>query len=149
MMEIGRLTLRDVVKTFELPTVSPSATILEAMKKMLEAKCYTLIVPRDTKNDAYGIITKRDVISKVIAEGKDPAEARVAEFMSKPLVLLTNLSLDLRWVANAMANSRVSTIAVFEKGDFYGYVTESCILDGIYHAMRRAKIEDGVEFVSC
>ena len=148
-MEIGRLTLRDVVKTFELPTVSPDATVLEAMKKMLEAKCYTLIVPRGGKNDAYGIITKRDVISKVIAEGKDPTTATVEEFMSKPLVLLTNLSLDLRWVANAMANSRVSTIAVFEKGDFYGYVTESCILDGIYHAMRRAKIEDGVEFVSC
>ena len=148
-MEIGRLTLRDVVKTFELPMISPDATVLEAIHTMLEAKCYALIVPRSTKNDAYGVITKRDIISKVIAEGKDPAETRVADFMSKPLVLLTNLSLDLRWVANAMANSKVSTIAVFEKGDFYGYVTESCVLDGIYHAMRRAKIEDGVDFVSC
>ena len=148
-MEIGRLTLRDVVKTFELPMISSDATILEAVQKMLDAKCFTLIVPRGAKNDAYGVITKRDVVAKVIAEGKDPAEAKVADFMSKPLVLLTNLSLDLRWVANAMANSKVSTIAVFEKGDFYGYVTESCVLDGIYHAMRRAKIEDGVEFVSC
>ncbi|UCE45544.1 MAG: CBS domain-containing protein [Methanobacteriota archaeon] len=148
-MEIGRLTLRDVVKTFELPMIAPDASILEAIQKMIDSDCYTLIVPRSSKNDAYGIITKRDVISRVVAEGKNPAEAKVGDFMSKPLVLLTNLSLDLRWVANAMANSKVSTIAVFEKGDFYGYVTESCILDGIYHAMRRAKIEDGVEFVSC
>ena len=148
-MEIKKLTLRDVVKTFELPTISPDASILEATRKMLDSNCYSLIVPRSAKSDAYGIITKRDVISKVIAEGKDPAKAKVSEFMSKPLVLLTNLSLDLRWVAKSMANSRVSTIAVFEKGDFYGYVTESCVLDGIYHAMRRAKIEEGVEFVSC
>jgi hypothetical protein len=48
-----------------------------------------------------------------------------------------------------MANSRVSTIAVFDKGDFYGYVTEACILEGVYNALRRAKLEEGVEFVSC
>lgn len=148
-MNVDRLCLRDVVKTFELPTIEPDASILDAVNKMLEANCFTLLVPRDGRTDAYGIITKRDVVSKVVAEGRDPAKVKVRECMSKPLVLLTNLSLDLRWVAKAMANSRVATIAVFEKGDFYGYVTESCILDGIYHAMRRAKIEDGVEFVSC
>jgi len=148
-MTIGGLTLRDVAKTFELPTIGSDATILEAMKIMLDSNCYTLIVPRKGKSDAYGILTKGDVLSKVIAEGKDPADATVGECMSKPLVLLTNLSLDLRWVASAMANSEVGTIAVFEKGDFYGYVTESCVMEGIYHAMRRAKLEEGVEFVSC
>ena len=148
-MNVDRLSLRDIVKTFELPMIGADATVLEAVDMMLERNCYTLLVPRKGKNDAYGIITKRDVVSKVIAEGKDPAKIKVQECMSKPLVLLTNLSLDLRWVAKAMANSRVATIAVFEKGDFYGYVTESCVLDGLYHAMRRAKIEEGVEFVSC
>jgi isocitrate dehydrogenase len=148
-MTIGRLTLRDVVKTFELPTIGSDASILEAIRVMLDSNCYTLLVPRKGKSDAYGILTKRDVIAKVIAEGKDPAKTKVGKCMSKPLVLLTNLSLDLRWVASAMANSRVATIAVFEKGDFYGYVTESCVMDGLYHAMRRAKLEEGVEFVSC
>ncbi|UCE81123.1 MAG: CBS domain-containing protein [Methanobacteriota archaeon] len=148
-MEAGKLTLRDIVRTFELPMVPPDATIMDAMKKMIEANCYSILVPRSNKNDAYGILTKRDIISKVIAEGKDPAKVKVKEFMSKPLVLLTNLSLDLRWVANAMANSKVGTIAVFEKGDFYGYVTESCLLDGIYHAMRRTKIDQGIEFATC
>ena len=40
------------------------------------------------------------------------------------------------------------TISV-DKGDFYGYVTEACILEGVYNALRRAKLEQGVEFVSC
>ena len=148
-MNIDRLTLRDVVKTFELPTIPSDATVMEAARTMVETNCYTLLVPRKGRSDAYGVITKRDVLAKVIAEGKDPDKVKVKECMSKPLVLLTNLSLDLRWVAKAMANSRVATIAVFEKGDFYGYVTESCVMDGIYHAMRRAKLEEGVEFVSC
>jgi len=28
-------------------------------------------------------------------------------------------------------------------------VTEKCILEGMYNAMRRARLEQGVEFVSC
>jgi predicted transcriptional regulator len=148
-MTIEALTLRDVVKTFELPTISADASIMDAVRTMIDKNHYTLLVPRKGRSDAYGVITKRDVLAKVVAEGKDPEKTKVKECMSKPLVLLTNLSLDLRWVAKAMANSRVATIAVFDKGDFYGYVTESCVMEGIYHAMRRAKLEEGVEFVSC
>ena len=143
------LILRDVVKTFELPTISGDATVAEAVDTMLSSGCYTLLVPRSRKSDAYGVITKRDVLAKVIAEGKDLSKVKVKDFMSKPLALLTNLSLDIRWVAKTMANSKVATIAVFDKGDFYGYATESCVVEGIYHALRRAKIEEGVEFVSC
>lgn len=144
-----KLTLRDIVKTFELPTVDRSETAKKAVEKMLETRCNHLLVPRHTKNDAYGIVTKKDVLAKVVAEGKDLDEVKVEDIMSRPLVILTNLSLDIRWVAKAMANSDVSTIVVFDKGDFYGYVTEACIIEGVFNAMRRAKLEEGVDFVSC
>ncbi|HEX7392136.1 MAG TPA: CBS domain-containing protein [Thermoplasmata archaeon] len=143
------LILKDVVKTFELPTIDRDATISRAIKKMLDENRFTLLVPRRNNNDAYGVITKKDIITRVIAEGKSPGKVKVKDIMSKPLVILTNLSLDLRWVAKAMSNSGVSTIAVFDKGDFYGYVTEACILEGVYNALRRAKLEQGVEYVSC
>lgn len=143
------LILKDVVKTFEFPTIQRDASVASAMKKMLDENKFTLLVPRRNKNDAYGIVTKKDIIVKVIAEGKNPSKVKVKDIMSRPLVILTNLSLDLRWVAKAMSNSGVSTIAVFDKGDFYGYVTEACILEGVYNALRRAKLEQGVEYVSC
>lgn len=148
-MTSNSLILKDVVKTFELPTIDRDATVSDAIKKMLDENRFTLLVPRRNKNDAYGVITKKDIITKVIAEGKSPAKVKVKDVMSKPLVILTNLSLNLRWVAKAMSNSGVSTIAVFDKGDFYGYVTEACILEGVYNALRRAKLEQGVEYVSC
>jgi len=143
------LILKDVVKTFELPTIPRDATAAAAMKKMLEEDKYTLLVPRRAKHDSYGVLTKKDIVVKVIAEGRNPAKVLVKDIMSRPLVILTNLSLDLRWVAKAMSNSGVSTIAVFDKGDFYGYVTEACILEGVFNALRRAKLEQGVEYVSC
>lgn len=143
------LILKDVVKTFEFPMIERDASVSKAIQMMLDRNRYSLLVPRQNKSDAYGMVTKKDIISKTIAEGKDPDKVKVKDIMSKPLVILTNLSLDLRWVAKAMANSGVSTIAVFDKGDFYGYVTEACILEGVYNALRRAKLEQGVEFVSC
>jgi len=143
------LILKDVVKTFELPTIPRDASAASAMRKMLDEEKYTLLVPRRTRTDSYGVLTKKDIVVKVIAEGRDPAKVLVKDIMSRPLVILTNLSLDLRWVAKAMSNSGVSTIAVFDKGDFYGYVTEACILEGVYNALRRAKLEQGVEYVSC
>jgi signal-transduction protein with cAMP-binding, CBS, and nucleotidyltransferase domain len=148
-MNLAPLILKDIVKTFELPTIEGDATVLRAIQKMLDENKFSIIVPRKNKNDAYGIVTKKDIVSKVVAEGKDPKKVKVKDIMSKPLVILTNLSLDLRWVAKAMANSGISTIAVFDKGDFYGYVTEACIIEGVYNAVRRAKLEQGVEYVSC
>ena len=143
------LILKDVVKTFELPVIERDATVAAAIRMMMENNRWSLLVPRKNKTDAYGIVTKKDLVAKVVAEGKDPARVKVKDVMSKPLVILTNLSLDIRWVAKAMANSGVSTIVVFDKGDFYGYVTEGCILEGMYNALRRAKLEQGVDFVSC
>jgi predicted transcriptional regulator len=148
-MTRGPLTLREVVKTFELPTVDREDTVLTAIEKMLSETCYSLLVPRKDRSDAYGIVTKKDIVCEVIAEGRNLGKVKVKDIMSKPLLLLTNLSLELRWVAKAMADSGVSTIAVFDKGDFYGYATESCILEGVYNALRRAKLEQGVDYVSC
>lgn len=148
-MKVTKLTLRDIVKTFELPTIDRNETAQKAVEMMLDIPLNHILVPRETKNDAYGIVTKKDILAKVVAEGRDLSEVRIEEIMSRPLVILTNLSLDIRWVAKAMANSGVSTIVVFDKGDFYGYVTESCIIEGVFNAIRRAKLEEGVDFVSC
>ena len=70
-MKPSRLILRDIVKTFELPTIQGDASAQKAVEKMLESSCYSLLVPRKNKNDAYGIVTKKDILSKVVAEGKD------------------------------------------------------------------------------
>ncbi|MEM2839038.1 MAG: CBS domain-containing protein [Thermoplasmata archaeon] len=148
MTEIDR-TLRSVVKDFRMPSIPQSASAADAILEMTSKEAYALLVPRKDKNDAYGIITKRDIVYKVIAEGKDPRKVKVSEIMSKPLVILTNLDLDIRWVAKAMAESGVSVIAVFDKGDFYGFVTAKGILEAIYYLEKRHKLDEKPLYVSC
>lgn len=142
-------TLRSVVKDFKMPHISHSATVAEAILEMTSKKAYALLVPRKDKSDAYGIITKRDILYKVIAEGKNPSKVKVSDVMSKPLVILTNLDLDIRWVAKAMSESGVSVIAVFDRGDFYGFATANGIVEAVYYLNKRHKLDEKPIYVSC
>lgn len=148
MTEIDR-TLRSVVKDFRMPSIQASVSVADAILEMTSKNAYALLVPRKDKTDAYGIVTKRDIVYKVIAEGKNPRRVKVGEIMSKPLVILTNLDLDIKWVAKAMAESRVSVIGVFDKGDFYGFATAKGIVEAIYYLEKRHKLDEQPLYVSC
>ena len=148
MTEIDQ-TLRSIVKTFKMPSIKATASVSEAIVEMVNNDIYALLVPRKDKNDAYGIVTKKDIIRKVVAQAKDPEKVKVGDIMSKPLILLTNLNLDVMWVAKAMTSSEVSVIAVFDSGDFYGFVTDNCVIEGIYHASQRRRLDTDSEYVSC
>jgi len=63
-------------------TVEPSATIHEAAKLM---KMHDIgFVPVVDKNAGIvGVLTDRDIVIRVIAEGKNPSQVKVAEIASK------------------------------------------------------------------
>jgi CBS domain-containing protein len=148
MTEIDR-TLRSIVKDFRMPSIAAKSSVADAICNMVQKGAYVLLVPRQGPHDAYGIVTKRDIVYKVIAEGKDPKKIKVEEIMSKPLVIVTNLDMDIRWVAKAMSDSNVSLIAVFEGGDFYGFVTSKCIVEAIYYSEKRNRLNGQALYVSC
>jgi predicted transcriptional regulator len=148
MTDIDR-TLRSIVKDFKMPSIDAKSSVADCICNMVQKDAYALLVPRQGPHDAYGIVTKRDIVYKVIAEGIDPKKVKVEDIMSKPLVILTNLDLDIRWVAKAMYDSNVSLIAVFEGGDFYGFVTSKCIVEAIYYSEKRNRLNDQTLYVSC
>ena len=47
-------------------TISSSATVVEALRKMQELKLSSLIVERRNRDDAFGLLTKTDIVKKVI-----------------------------------------------------------------------------------
>ena len=143
------LHLQNVVRKFEMVTIPEDATVADAIIKLVDNDFSPLLVPRKNRTDAYGIVTKKDVIKKVLAECRDPREVQVGEIASKPLVIVNDLSMDVRWAAKMMERCKVSTLAVFDKGDFYGFVTGQCIIDEYFNQMRREKIDKTMDYVSC
>ncbi len=92
--------------------ISPTATLQQAAEKMAKANCGAL--PVGTTDQLRGIITDRDIVIRAIAKGKDPAEAKVANFMTEPVY--TCLETDtVEDAATKMHEYKVSRLVVKNK----------------------------------
>jgi CBS domain-containing protein len=63
-------------------------TVQAAARRMTERRITTLIV-LNRANEPVGIVTDRDLIVRVLAQGKDPREARVDEVMTRSLMTVS------------------------------------------------------------
>ncbi|MBM4079813.1 MAG: CBS domain-containing protein [Planctomycetes bacterium] len=114
---------KDIMST-EVVTIKGTGTVAAAVAKMKKAGVRSLIVERRAPDDAYGIVTQRDVAYKVLAPGLDPATVKVHEIMSKPLVVV-NPNLDVKYVARLMANMKLSRAPVIGDHRLLGVVSIS------------------------
>jgi CBS domain-containing protein len=117
---------RDIMAT-DVVTVDGSATAAEAVELMKAKQVRALIVDRRSDDDAYGMVTQRDVVYRVVAEGRDPRVVRVYEIMSKPLVVV-NPDLDVKYVARLMAQRGLSRAPVLAEQKLQGVVSISDIV---------------------
>jgi CBS domain-containing protein len=115
------------VMTTDVVTIDGMATARQAAQKMTESGVRALIVERRGPEDAYGIVTQRDIVYEVIAAGEDPDEILVHEIMSKPLVVV-NPDLDVKYVARLMANMGLSRAPVIAEGKLQGIVSVSDVV---------------------
>ncbi len=119
-------TARDIMST-DVVTIDGTASVADAVAKMKEKNVRALIVERREPEDAYGIVTQRDVAYAVLAEDRDPAAVKVHEIQSKPLVVV-NPNLHVKYVARLMANVGLSRAPVIFEGKVQGIVSVSDIV---------------------
>ena len=67
--------------------IEGSATVLDAIKRMVEANVGSLLVFEDGK--LAGIVTERDYLRRVTLEGRDETKTPVREIMTAPIVYVT------------------------------------------------------------
>ena len=115
------LTARDIMQT-EIATILPELTVQDAAALMRHNGVRSLVVEKDAEDDAYGLITFADIVSKVLARGFDPAEVRVDEVMTKPLIVV-NPSLKVELIARLFANHRIGLAPVLENHQLIGIVS--------------------------
>jgi CBS domain-containing protein len=68
----------------ELITIDGGSTIKDAAEVMLKHGIGSIVITQDCK--PVGIVTKSDLLSRVIVECRDPSGCEVREVMSKPLI---------------------------------------------------------------
>ena len=68
------------VMTRGLDPVDPDATVQEAATQMAELDVGAVVI--GTENEISGILTDRDILLRVVVDGRNPAEVKVREVMS-------------------------------------------------------------------
>ena len=115
------------IMTQNVTTVSGATTVYRAVKLMQNKGISSFIVDRRHPQDAYGIVTETDIVSKVIAYGKDPQKVRVYEIMTKPCIVI-NPELGVEYVARLLTNLGVHSAPVI-KDELLGIISLSDIIN--------------------
>ena len=115
------------VMTRGVITIERDASAADAMKKMMDRRVTSLLVERGGTLDDYGIITRKDLIDKVVAAGGNPHDVKVREIMSEPLLNI-NSNIRVENVARLMAKTGIRRFPVLDNGQVIGLVSNSDII---------------------
>jgi len=93
--------------------------------------CYAQIVNRRDPDDAWGIVTKKDIVTKVIDPGparRNLSTTKVHEIMSKPLVTVSP-GLAIKYCIRAMTKAGVTRAPVFDGREIVGILSFTDLFD--------------------
>jgi CBS domain-containing protein len=112
------------IMTRQIVTTAPEASMEEAAKTMGQQHIGSLIVTK--YGTPVGIVTERDLLTKVLATDKDPAKETVEAAMSYPLVKISAAA-KIKEAAQMMI-TRKGRLAVFDAGELVGVITASDLI---------------------
>jgi CBS domain-containing protein len=105
-MSLERICDREVL------TVSPQATLSEVAGLMSSRHVGSIVVVEDHR--PVGIVTDRDIVVKVVAQGRDPKTIQVKEVMSlNPAIV--NVNYDLLDVTRIMRDRGLRRLPVVDE----------------------------------
>ncbi|GAB4458895.1 MAG: CBS domain-containing protein [Anaerolineales bacterium] len=115
-------TLRDIIrkKGEEVYSISPDATVFEALKMMADYNTGALLVISEGRVE--GILSERDCVRRVDLHGRNSRETKVAEIMtSKVLYAQANQSIE-ECIA-IMIDKNIRHLPVFDGEQLVGLIS--------------------------
>jgi isocitrate dehydrogenase len=130
MLDSGRVphTVADLM-TRSLITVTGKETVESAMHLMTDNDISSVVVEPDEKG-VWGILTRRDIVSKIVRSGKNPATTRVSEVATRPAMSVP-AETSIRDAAAKLSDQNFSRFTVEQSGKVIGIVTETDIFKNL------------------
>lgn len=126
--ENGARTVQDLMSSPVL-SADPDSRVVQAVQTMVRSGVSSLLVGV-SEGSAAGIVTKRDVVIKIVAAGRDAAAVRVAEIMSAP-VRTIEAGATLEACSARMADEGVRRFPVTLADQIVGIISDSDILAAV------------------
>ena len=121
-------TVRDLIRTKdsqEIWSISPDATVYEALQQLADKKVGALLVMHDGKID--GILSERVCVRKVDLAGKLSRDVKVVEIMTSH-VLYLDINQPLEECMAVMTEKKVRHLPVFDGSKLVGIVSVGDVL---------------------
>lgn len=122
------MKVRDLM-SYPIATVTPDATVLEAIRRMVsEKKGSVLVAGEGLLKECLGIVTTSQIFLKVFARGLDPASVAVSEIMTPAPLIVIDLDASTREAAELMQKHNIRRLPVMKEGALVGIVTSKDLL---------------------
>jgi len=92
--------------------VEATSSAKNSARMMNKFSVSSLIV--SSEGDIVGIVTERDILTRVVASGQNPEEVTVREIMSEPIIVV-NPDMPLEQAVQIMLMERIKKLPVMEK----------------------------------
>ena len=107
--------------------VDPDSSVTYAMTLMRRRNIHSVVVDISEDNPAYGIVTTTDIRDKIVLADRNPAETRVREIMSGP-ILTANPEWTLKECSRKMQEGNIHHMPVAnEHGVLIGIISATDI----------------------
>jgi CBS domain-containing protein len=113
-MKVKDLMITNVV------SIDSETTVKDAASRMAKDEIGSLVVTEQGK--PVGIVTERDLLSRVLATGKNPEATRIRSVMSKPLIC-GDSNMDATEAARYMISRNIKKLPVTQDGRLVGIMT--------------------------
>ncbi len=110
--------------TKKVVTIQPGTTVVDAAKTMIKEKKGPLPIVEGDRPVA--IVTDRDLVARVVAEGRDPSSTKVDDVASKDLVTIEP-DKDVDEARQLMSQRELDRILVTQAGRLVGIISEADI----------------------
>ena len=106
--------------------IDVNATVAEAAEKMAQNDFGALPIC-NTEGRLQGMVTDRDIVTKVIAAGKDPRECQVSELADQDEVVTIGADDSVEEALRTMKDHKVRRLPVIDGTDLVGMVSQGDI----------------------
>lgn len=116
-------TVAHILRTKEhktVYTISPDATIWDALKLMADKSIGALVVAEDSK--IVGIVSERDYARKVVLKGRSSENTRVRDIMSSPVMYVRPDHTNEDCMA-LMTENRLRHLPIIDKEELVGLIS--------------------------
>ncbi len=118
-------TVKELMTRYVL-MVEPDLRVLDAMNKMMEHNFRCIIVAQINPYKELGLVTRFDIMEKVIGAGLNPMKVRVADVIGKPIVYIESEE-TIKKAARLMGENGICNLPVKKEGRVIGVISSSDI----------------------